>query len=96
MSTNQGIGRTLYGSAQPCETCGSVLKTLWWVFLLLPVVPLGSYRVITFEEEVEDGESVTAFASRRAPFHWPHLLKGCGTSLAVLAFLLWILASRAR
>lgn len=96
VSTNQGIGRTFFGSAAPCADCGSAIRTLWWVFLLLPVLPAGSYRVISFEEEAADGASVTAFASRRVPFHWPHLFKGCGISLAVLAFLLWILANRAR
>ena len=96
LSTRQGLGRTFYGSAAPCGDCGSEVRTLWWVFLLLPVVPLGSYRVIAFEEEAADGTSTTAFASRRVPFHWMHLVKGCGASLAALAFLLWILANRAR
>lgn len=96
VSTNQGIGRTFYGSAGPCEDCGSVIRTLWWVFLLLPVIPAGSFRVIAFEEEAADGTSVTAFVSRRVPFQWIHLLKGCGASLAAVAFLLWLIANRAR
>lgn len=96
VSTNQGIGRTFYGSAEPCGDCGSVVRTLWWVFLFLPVIPGGSFRVIAFEEEAADGTSVTAFASRRVPFHWAHLFKGCGASLAVVVFLLWLIANRAR
>ena len=95
ISTNQGIGRMFWGRADKCDACGSAVRTLWWVFLLLPVLPRGSYRVIEFEEEAEDGESRTAFVSRRVSLRWPQVAKGCGGSLTVLLFLLWILANRA-
>lgn len=96
LATNQGIGRMFHGRAKRCEACGSSVRTLWWVFLLLPVVPLGSFRVIEFEEEAEDGASSTLFLSRRVPLRWTQVLLGWAATAAVLAFLLWILASRAR
>jgi hypothetical protein len=94
VSTNQGIGRMFWGSAAKCDDCGSVIRTLWWVFLLLPVVPRGSFRVIEFEEEVEDGTSSTTFVSRRVPLRWPQVATGCGGSVAMILFLLWLLANR--
>ncbi len=44
--TFNGIGSTLYGSKDPCATCGSVIRTLWLCVLFVPLVPLGKYRVI--------------------------------------------------
>jgi hypothetical protein len=38
------IGRTFYGRAEKCSTCFSVVRVLWWVFCVIPVIPLGSYR----------------------------------------------------
>ncbi|MBK8724806.1 MAG: hypothetical protein IPL96_01825 [Holophagaceae bacterium] len=96
VSTNQGIGSMFWGRAATCDECGSSIRTLWRVFLLLPVFPRGSFRVIQFEEEVDDGESRTAFVSRRIPLRWPQVAKGCGASLAALCFLLWLIANRAR
>ena len=84
-----------WGRASECDDCGSAGRTLWRVFLLLPVLPRGSYRVIEFEEEVEDGESRTAFVSRRVSLRWPQVAKGCGASIAFLLFLLWLVANRA-
>ena len=39
------FGKTLNGRDEPCPDCGSVVQTLWFRFLL-PIVPLGKFRVI--------------------------------------------------
>jgi len=96
VSLNQGIGKTFYGRAFKCDACGSAIRTLWWVFLLLPVFPRGSFRVLVFEEEVEDGTGITDFVSRRVPLRWPQVAKGCGASLASIIVLLWLITNRAR
>lgn len=44
MGTTFGIGTTLYGKKDE-HPDGSYIATLWFVVLLLPVRPLGSYRI---------------------------------------------------
>ena len=44
-TVNGVFGTRLIGRASPCDTCGSSVKTLWFVFLL-PLIPFGSYRVL--------------------------------------------------
>ena len=95
VSTNQGIGRMFHGRAFKCDECGSAVRTLWSVFLLLPVFPRGSFRVIDFEEEAEDGVSTTVFVSRRVPLNWPQVFKTLAVGLAAILFLLWLIANRA-
>lgn len=44
-----GIGLMLYGNKEPCATCGSVIKTLWFCVVFIPLIPLGKYRVIALD-----------------------------------------------
>ena len=44
MQTINGVGTTLYGKRE-VNTDGSFIATKWFVFFLLPIIPLGSYRV---------------------------------------------------
>lgn len=44
MYSLNGIGTTLYGKSE-VENDGSYIATKWFILLLLPVIPLGSYRV---------------------------------------------------
>ena len=39
------IGQRLLGEENPCELCGSVVQTKWFC-IVLPLVPIGKYRVI--------------------------------------------------
>ena len=43
--TFNGIGTALYGSAEVCPTCASVVKRLFFTILFIPIIPLGKYRV---------------------------------------------------
>jgi len=72
VSTINGIGRKFYGSAAPCPECASVIRTLWWTVIEVPVVPLASYRYKTSEEAV----SRSRFWCRKLPSpHWEQISK---------------------
>jgi hypothetical protein len=72
VSTLNGIGRKFYGSAAPCPECASVIRTLWWTMIEVPVVPVGSYRYKT----VEEGVSRARFWCRKLPArHWQQIWK---------------------
>lgn len=42
--TVMGVGKTLYGKRE-VDTDGSYIATKWFIYLFLPIIPLGSYRV---------------------------------------------------
>ncbi len=72
VSTLNGIGRKFYGAAAPCPECASVICTLWWTLVELPVVPLGSYRYKTAEQ----AGTRARFWCRKLPArHWPQIFK---------------------
>lgn len=45
MSTLQGIGTAFYGKNDYKSSDNSYITTKWFIFLLLPVFPLKSYRI---------------------------------------------------
>jgi hypothetical protein len=72
VSTINGIGRKFYGSAAPCPECASVIRTLWWTLIEVPIVPLASYRYKTSEEAV----SRSRFWCRKLPSrYWEQIWK---------------------
>jgi hypothetical protein len=42
--TFNGIGTAIYGSKNPCPTCGSTIKTKFVCVIFIPLIPLGKYR----------------------------------------------------
>jgi hypothetical protein len=44
VTTINGIGRMFYGSSRRCNTCDSIVRTLWVVVFFVPIIPLGKYR----------------------------------------------------
>jgi hypothetical protein len=42
--TMNGVGTELYGSKDPCQHCGSIIRTKFIVFVFIPLIPLGKYR----------------------------------------------------
>ena len=72
VSTVNGFGRKFYGSAKPCSVCGSVIRTLWWTAVDLPVIPLGSYRYKTI---VDDDIGMSRFWARRTSLQWNQVIK---------------------
>jgi hypothetical protein len=72
VSTLNGIGRQFYGSAEPCPECASVVRTLWWTLVSLPVVPLASYRYKTAEEL---GTRARFWCRKLPARHWNQIFK---------------------
>ena len=57
----QLFGCDLIGSAKKCKVCGSSIQTIWFRFLIFPLIPLGSYRVkhgIDFKQEYPSDPSI--------------------------------------
>lgn len=85
-----GFGTHFYGSAEP-HPDGSYVVTTWVVAFFIPLVPLGSKRVLPIKwEDLPPNERIgRKYRSMDVPLHVPHLLKGWGVTLAiVLAFAL--------
>lgn len=51
MNTLQGIGNTFYGKKNYNPSDNSYITTEWFVFLLLPIFPLKSYRIREIEHK---------------------------------------------
>jgi hypothetical protein len=78
---NGFFGTQPMGAADPCVACKSVVRTIW-LWFVVPVVPLGSYRMIAIERE--------EYVGRRTSLYWPQVLPVYGIVLAVagvIAFL---------
>lgn len=59
--SNQLFGCNLIGNAKKCKACGSSIQTVWFRFLIFPLIPLGSYRVkhgIDFKQEYPSDPSI--------------------------------------
>jgi hypothetical protein len=90
ISTLNGIGRKFYGSAEPCTECASVIRTLWWCFASIPIVPLSSYRYKTSQET---GTRARFWCRKLPSFHWSQVLKTwvIGLALGAAAFyIIWL------
>lgn len=79
ISTVNGIGRKFYGGANACEGCGSVVRTLWWTLVDIPIVPLGSYR---YKRAGDLGQG-SEFWARRTAWYWPQILTTWVVGLAL-------------
>ena len=72
VSATNGIGRKFYGSMKPCATCGSVIRTLWWTCVDIPLVPRGSYRYKTISD---NDINMARFWARRTRTQWGQIVK---------------------
>jgi hypothetical protein len=81
-----GIGTMYYGSAEPHDD-GSHIVTEWVTFLWVPLLPLGSRRVWSQDSTSHwfMNQNTTNYKIVKVPLHLPHLLKGYGAVLAVVA-----------
>lgn len=79
------MGTRLIGQAQRCSECGSTIKT-YWVTFLLPIVPLGSFRVLPLDRATATSST---FISRRRPgLYWPQVAANWLVLLAVVYLIL--------
>jgi hypothetical protein len=87
MSTINGIGTTYIGCSAVGND-GSFITTKWLSFGI-PIVPLGSYRVLPQSHRrgyFPVFYSSSQFYSKPVPFYWPHPLQVYGTYLALFVF----------
>jgi hypothetical protein len=89
MSTFNGIGTKLYGSMEHGPD-GSYITTKWIVIFYLPIIPIGSYRVI------EEGSSnyiiynSQQYRSMKVPLHKKQIIKTYGWVYGILGIIiLW-------
>jgi hypothetical protein len=93
MFSINGIGTSLYGKSK-VESDGSYIATKWFIFLLLPIVPLGSYRVqrgeTTFSATALIGlpGANTKYKMLPVPLNWNQIIQ---TYLAVYGILALII-----
>ena len=66
-----GTGKKFYGSTERCPHCHSVVRTLWWTLLYLPIIPLGSYR---FKRAKGKGWNSSLFWARKSHTRWNQII----------------------
>ena len=82
-----GTGTMWYGRALPADD-GSVVITEWITFLWIPLIPLGSKRVIKSEEDRVPWWKYKSLAEHYkadpVPLHIPHVMKGYAATLCLM------------
>lgn len=92
MQTFNGIGTTLYGKTKCVEFVGaervaaeqhgfdpkSYQAIKWFVILFMPVVPLGTYRIIKLRDSQR-------FNMQPVPWDWAQVLRHAGIAYGGLA-----------
>jgi uncharacterized membrane protein len=69
------LGTQFMGAADRCEQCHSVIRTLWF-WVVVPVLPFGSYRVIATE--------TNRYIGRRTSLRWSHVAAVYAVTLVVV------------
>jgi hypothetical protein len=73
--TYNGIGTKFYGQ-RDVKADGSYIATEWIVFIHIPILPIGSFRVWpTGESSNWILYSSTQYRSQKVPLCWPHIRK---------------------
>lgn len=87
--TINGCGTTFYGSADP-HPDGSHVVTTWVVLAYIPLIPLGSMRVLPVSQDHlpwYKRSSGQQYRSLKVPLHMPHLWKGWGVTVGLFLLL---------
>ena len=88
ISTTNGIGRKFYGNADRCSSCGSVVRTLWFTFIEMPVIPLGSYR---YRAVRINGRKMPKFWARKTNTRWDQILMTWAVGIIVAAVVITVM-----
>ena len=98
--TFNGTG-TKYLGAREYDRGGTYITTKWVVVLMVPIIPLSSWRVFPLEEErfqdhsaLVGGEasySEQAVHATPVPLNWRQVLNVYAVTVAVLAVIAWAL-----
>lgn len=70
-----GIGTTLYGKKDVGSQNRSYIATKWFVWLLLPIFPLGSYRVWLGKGYLRGVFSRREYRMLKVKFDWEQVIK---------------------
>ena len=73
---NAIYGTQPMGAADRCDACKSVVRTIW-LWLIVPLVPIGSYRMIATERN--------HYVGRRTSLRWSQVLPVYGIVLVLAA-----------
>lgn len=98
MHSINGIGTTLYGKTDVNSQDGSYVATEWFIFLLLPIFPLGSYRVWrggTKAEFLPLPGSNTEYRTTEVKLNWKQVIKTYltiwGIFISAIFLFIWFL-----
>lgn len=78
---NAIYGTQPMGSADRCDSCKSVVRTIW-LWLVVPLVPIGSYRMIPTERN--------HYVGRRTSLRWSQVLPVYGIVLVIVAAVVYV------
>ena len=88
-----GIGWALYGKDE-IALDGSYVTTKWFIFFLLPLIPLGSYRVLAGESEPTALGVTTSYHMNKVALNLKQVFKtyliGWSIGVGIFLTLLWI------
>jgi len=65
MFTFNFIGTTLRGKNNFCSICGSFISSKYFIFYGIPIIKLGTYRIIEIQKEFLGSKNKLTFLSRR-------------------------------
>lgn len=85
-----GCGTIWYGRALP-KSDGSVVVTEWIVLVWIPLIPLGSKRVIRADAHVPWWKYKPMFDNYvvvPVPFYMPHIIKGYCVTAAIIPLMM--------
>jgi hypothetical protein len=85
--TVNGCGTTLYGNADAGPD-GSCIVATWVVLVYIPLIPLGSMRVLPVSQAHLPWykRSGQRYRSIKVPLHVPHPWKGWGVTVGIVLF----------
>ena len=92
MFTFQGIGTKFLGSREQGSD-GSYITTKWFVIFFLPIIPLGSYRVLKIESDPGIFNSSSKYQSVPVPLHWQQVLITYAIGWPIFIVILYIIGS---
>jgi len=87
-----GVGTHWYGHALP-KADGSYVVTEWFTFLWIPLLPLGSKRILWDEQRHREQDAkpwwnrevgvVSYYKALKVPLYMPHVIKGYVVTIGI-------------
>jgi hypothetical protein len=99
MNSGNGSGVGLYGKSACNPTDKSYIATKWFMILLIPIFPLGSYRVIKGESKesvLPPGASITLYGKTtsyqmvKVKLNWRQVITTYFITIVILGVLVYL------